>query len=130
MSTAKEATLSFVYVIFKGLQDDLKKNLAELPNDTPQHVRNALTHTHRKLSDYYYKYDQSPLYVWAAILDPRMNYSGLRTDAGDDQASKEHIDSCLQRLKFHYNTFCVPHPHVAPNSSTTTSTPIPLVPLM
>jgi hypothetical protein len=29
-------------------------------------LRNGLLEAHRKLSEYYYKFDQSPFYTWAA----------------------------------------------------------------
>jgi hypothetical protein len=66
MSTTKRATLSHVHAIFEGLQDDLRKALSELPNSAPASIRNGLVNAHCKLSDYYYRIDDSPYYIWAA----------------------------------------------------------------
>jgi hypothetical protein len=66
MSTTKKPMLSFTTTIFRGLQDDLQATIRHLPVGTPSVLRNGLLEAHRKLSDYYYKFDQSPLYTWAA----------------------------------------------------------------
>jgi hypothetical protein len=66
MSTTKRPMLSFTHAIFRGLQEDLRQSLKELPLATPSILRNGLLDAHRKLSDYYYKLDQSPYYTWAA----------------------------------------------------------------
>ena len=65
MSTTKHATLSTVHAMFKGLQEHLKDSLSTLPNDTPSRIRDGLIAAHRKLSDYYLKFDDSPYYIWA-----------------------------------------------------------------
>jgi hypothetical protein len=66
MSTTKRPMLSFTHAIFRGLQEDLRTSLKQLPFSTPSVLRNGLLEAHRKLSDYYYKMDQSPYYTWAA----------------------------------------------------------------
>lgn len=66
MSSSKESTLSEVHAIFKDLQTELTSALAELSDDAPIQLRTGLLNAHRKLSDYYYKFDQSPYYIWAA----------------------------------------------------------------
>lgn len=58
--------LSLTHSTFRGLQKTLKDKLAALPNDAPPELVEGLNKAHRKLSDYYYKYDQSPFYMWAA----------------------------------------------------------------
>jgi hypothetical protein len=58
--------LSSTHSIFRGLQKTLKEKLTALPKDAPTELVEGLTKAHRKLSDYYYKYDQSPFYIWAA----------------------------------------------------------------
>ena len=68
MSTTKVPMLSTVHAVFRGLQDDLKEILRNLPNSVSPHVKRGLTDAHRKLSDYYYKYDESPFYTWAARM--------------------------------------------------------------
>jgi hypothetical protein len=66
MSTTKKPMLSFTTAIFRGLQDDLRTTIKELPVGTPSVLRNGLLEAHRKLSEYYDKFDQSPFYTWAA----------------------------------------------------------------
>lgn len=79
MSTTKRPMLSYTHAIFRGLQEDLRLSLKQLPFSTPSVLRNGLLEAHRKLSDYYYKMDQSPFYTWAArecsflCFEPRLN---------------------------------------------------------
>jgi hypothetical protein len=68
MSTTKRPVLSFTHAVFRGLQDDLRTSIRELPPATPSALRNGLIEAHRKLSDYYYKLDESPYYTWAARM--------------------------------------------------------------
>ncbi|KAJ6472272.1 hypothetical protein DFH09DRAFT_893329, partial [Mycena vulgaris] len=62
MSTTKRPMLSYTHAIFRGLQEDLRTSLTQLLFSTPSVLRNGLLEAHRKLSDYYYKMDQSPYY--------------------------------------------------------------------
>ncbi len=57
--------LSTTHAIFRGLQDDIKDILRSLPNTVSPKIKLGLMDVHRKLSDYYYKYDASPFYIWA-----------------------------------------------------------------
>jgi hypothetical protein len=66
MSATKHSTLSFTHAIFRGLQDSVKDSLRSLPYGSSPELRNAVLNAHRKLSDYYFKFDQSPFYVWAS----------------------------------------------------------------
>ncbi|KAJ7455097.1 hypothetical protein FB451DRAFT_1049106, partial [Mycena latifolia] len=68
MSTTKRPVLSFTHTVFRGLQDDLRTSIRELPVSTPSALRNGLIEAHTKLSDYYYKSDESPYYTWAARM--------------------------------------------------------------
>lgn len=68
MSTTKKPMLSYTATIFRGLQEDLRAAVKDLPIGTPSVLRNGLIEAHRKLSDYYYKFDQSPYYTWAARM--------------------------------------------------------------
>ncbi|KAF9022526.1 hypothetical protein BDZ89DRAFT_891851, partial [Hymenopellis radicata] len=63
MSTTKKPMLSSTHATFRGLQKHLQNVLAHLPDDTPPEIKKGLLNAHRKLSDYYYKFDQSPLYI-------------------------------------------------------------------
>ncbi|PBK63979.1 hypothetical protein ARMSODRAFT_839521, partial [Armillaria solidipes] len=66
MSTTKISMLSTTHAIFWGLQDHLKKVLRSLPDGISPRLRDGVIAAHEKLSEYYYKYDESPLYTWAA----------------------------------------------------------------
>ena len=66
MSTTKHATLSYVHAVFKGLQEHVRDALRNLPNSASSTLRSGLIKAHQKLSDYYYTFDESPYYIWAA----------------------------------------------------------------
>ncbi|KAJ7651809.1 hypothetical protein B0H17DRAFT_958281, partial [Mycena rosella] len=42
MSTTKCPVLSFTHAIFRGLQEDLRMSIAQLPTSTPSVLRNGL----------------------------------------------------------------------------------------
>ncbi|KAJ7694949.1 hypothetical protein B0H16DRAFT_1351262 [Mycena metata] len=63
MSTTSRSMLSHTHSIFRGLQRTLKD---KLPENSPPELVDGLTKAHRKLSDYYCKFDESPFYIWAA----------------------------------------------------------------
>src|SRR5712672_172650 len=65
MSTTKSPKLLTTHAIFQGLQDDIKGILRSLPNLVLPNLKCGLTDAHCKLSNYYYKYDKSPFYIWA-----------------------------------------------------------------
>lgn len=66
MSTTKTPMLSTTLAIFRGLQDDIKTILRSLPTAVPLSIKMGLLDAHEKLSEYYFKYDESPFYTWAA----------------------------------------------------------------
>jgi hypothetical protein len=66
MSTTKSPMLSTTHAIFRGLQDEIKDILRSLPDSVSPRIKHGLTDAHRKLSDYYYQFDASPFYTWAA----------------------------------------------------------------
>ncbi len=66
MSTTKVSMLSMTHAIFHGLQDHLKDVLRSLPDNISPRLRDGVVTTHNKLSEYYYKYDESPLYTWGS----------------------------------------------------------------
>ncbi|KAJ7017817.1 hypothetical protein C8F04DRAFT_1199885 [Mycena alexandri] len=49
----------------RDLRTKLKKKLAALPEEANPELVQGFNNAHRKLSDYYYKYDQSPVDIWA-----------------------------------------------------------------
>jgi hypothetical protein len=65
-SATKVPMLSTTHAIFRGLQEDIKNILRDLPNSVSPKIKLGLVDAHRKLSDYYYRYDESPFYTWAA----------------------------------------------------------------
>lgn len=66
MSMTKRSMLSSTQAIFRGLQESLQESLCELPNDMPPRLKDSLIKAHRKLSDYYTKFDESPFYIWSS----------------------------------------------------------------
>jgi hypothetical protein len=68
MSAKKQSMLSTTHVIFCGLQQHLKTIIKELPTDVDPALKEGLVNAHRKLSDYFTKFDQSRYCTWAACL--------------------------------------------------------------
>lgn len=66
MSATKSPMISTTHAVFRGLQDQLKNILTSLPDNVTPTVKSGILKAHRKLSDYFYKFDQSPYYTWAA----------------------------------------------------------------
>jgi hypothetical protein len=65
MSITKRPMISSTHAIFRGLQEDLRLSLIGMPTSTLSVLQNGVVEAHRKLSDYYYKVDESPFYTWA-----------------------------------------------------------------
>ena len=66
MSTTSKPMISTTHAIFHGLQDAIKSIYANLPSTAPHQLKVGLLDAYTKLSEYYYKYDESPFYTWAA----------------------------------------------------------------
>ena len=66
MSMMKAPMLSTTLAVFRGLQDDIKTILRSLATNVSPVIKAGLLDAHEKLSEYYYKYDESPFYTWAA----------------------------------------------------------------
>jgi hypothetical protein len=66
MSTTKQPMLSTAHAIFCGLQDEVCNALRSLPDSTSPMIKDGLLAAHQKLSEYYYRFDISPFYIWAA----------------------------------------------------------------
>ncbi|KAF8808466.1 hypothetical protein BYT27DRAFT_7096629, partial [Phlegmacium glaucopus] len=66
MSRTKEPMLSTIHAIFHGLQEHIHSILQKLPDNALPQLQKGLTEAHLKLSDYYYRSDESPYYTWAA----------------------------------------------------------------
>ena len=68
MLSTSTITLSSVYAVFRTLQDYLLTLLENLPDDAIPGLREGLTKAYCKLSDYYFKIEASPYYIWAASM--------------------------------------------------------------
>lgn len=68
MSATHQPMLSYTHAIFRGLQEHLRESLRDLPAGLDPCIRNGLVAAHQKLSEYYYRFDQSPFYIWAARM--------------------------------------------------------------
>ncbi|KAH9015436.1 hypothetical protein EDB83DRAFT_2232691 [Lactarius deliciosus] len=68
MSATKVPMLSTMLAVFRGLQDDIKTILRNLATTASPIIKMGLFDAHEKLSEYYYKYDESPFYTWAACM--------------------------------------------------------------
>ncbi|KAG6805989.1 hypothetical protein H0H92_013146, partial [Tricholoma furcatifolium] len=102
MSSTKRSMLSTTHAIFRGLQEQIKDSLRTLPTGTSPNLVQGLTEAHRKLSDYYYKFDESPLYTWATLLDPRISYSGMLLDYADNSELLDYLENAKAELHTHF----------------------------
>jgi hypothetical protein len=68
MSMTSAPMLSTMLAVFRGLQDDIKTILRSLAATVSPLIKIGLLDAHEKLSEYYYKYDESPFYTWAACM--------------------------------------------------------------
>jgi hypothetical protein len=66
MSSTSKPMLSTAHAVFRGLQEELRKAIATLPENVNPQIKLGLLNAQQKLSDYYYTFDQSPFYTWAA----------------------------------------------------------------
>jgi hypothetical protein len=73
MSASKTPMLSSTHAIFRGLQADLRDILRVEQGLSPQLIQ-GLTDAHLKLSEYYYKFDESPFYLWASRKSHPLDY--------------------------------------------------------
>ncbi|CAK5270384.1 unnamed protein product [Mycena citricolor] len=103
MSTTKSPMISTVHSVFRGLQFDIKSHIADLPDDTISEIKQALVNSHMKLSEYFSKFDVSPYYMWAALLDPHISYQSLCEDYADDISLTLDLETAKTKLHAHYN---------------------------
>ncbi|KAF5324671.1 hypothetical protein D9611_004416 [Ephemerocybe angulata] len=124
MSTTSSPMLSSTIAVFRVLQGKLKDILRHLPNDFPSTVKTALINAHKKLSDYYFRFDESRYGTWAALLDPRISYQGLRSSFSDDPSLLTFLDDSRLKLENHYHDMYEPFlPSHPPPTTSTTHTP-------
>ncbi|KAI9508995.1 hypothetical protein F5148DRAFT_953255, partial [Russula earlei] len=65
MSAKKKPMISSTHTIFHGLQAKIRDILCEEQGLSPRLIQ-GLSNAHLKLSEYYYKFDESPFYLWAS----------------------------------------------------------------
>jgi hypothetical protein len=135
MSATKQPMLSTTHAIFRGLQQHLKTIIKELPADADPALKEALVSAHRKLSDYFTKFDQSRYCTWAArwsncfqmitmhscdfaVLDPRISYETLRDDYADDDDLLSHLEASKLGLQSHFEIHYAPTAPDVPSAST------------
>ena len=58
--------LSTTHAVFCGLQEEIRGIIRSLPPSTSPSLKKGLTDAHRKLSDYYHTFDESPFYLWSS----------------------------------------------------------------
>jgi hypothetical protein len=140
MSTTSSPMLSTTHAIFRGLQDELKNILRSLSDNVSPNIKAALIKAHRKLSDYFYKFDESPYPLWAArkfpssyiqvlsesykpyaVLDPRIGYIGVKDDYADDIELHKDLLKSKAALEVHFNQFYAGR-HTSPSTSSISST--------
>ncbi|KAG6875145.1 hypothetical protein C0992_004996, partial [Termitomyces sp. T32_za158] len=112
--------LSTTHAIFRGLQEEIKLILSSLPSSAPPQLKAGLINAHMKLSEYYYKYDESPFYTWAALLDPRISYEGIHDDYASDPELTSYLEAAKHQLNEYYNLHYAGR--YTPSTSRTTST--------
>ncbi|KIK54017.1 hypothetical protein GYMLUDRAFT_1024574, partial [Collybiopsis luxurians FD-317 M1] len=103
MSTTPKPMLSSMHSTFRGLQRTLQDKLKQLPADVPPELVHGLTAAHQKLSNYYYKYNQSPFYIWAACRK-------LKKDYTHDSDLLIYLETQKEALSEYFNEFYPPGP--------------------
>jgi len=97
MLTTKDSQLGNTHTVYGGLQDELRRALQELPGD------------------YHHIIDDSPFYLWCAMLDPRVMAGVLEQDALDDFEYLDQTKKSKAKVAFakHYVEKYTPN-HVPP----------------
>jgi hypothetical protein len=120
MSSRDKTTISSVFAVFVSLQNHVRAQLRELPDDVPVELKAGLVQAHEKLAEYFKKSDASPYYLWAAckctrfviisadsldlvVLDPRVTYHGALEAASDDLELRSDIRDSHAAFIRHYH---------------------------
>ncbi|KAG6889170.1 hypothetical protein C0992_006217 [Termitomyces sp. T32_za158] len=83
-------------------KEHVRTILKDLPNDVDPKIKGGLLAAHQKLSQYYYHFDQSPFYTWAAFLDPCITYKGLKEEYPDDKDLSAYLEDAKRKLQDYY----------------------------
>ncbi|KAG6851479.1 hypothetical protein C0991_008717 [Blastosporella zonata] len=122
MSQTKTSMLSTTHTIFCGLQDHIKTIISKLPDNINITIKSGLLAAHQKLSEYYYWFDQSPFYTWAAVLDPRIMYEGLKEEYTGNIGLTKYLKEMKDQLQKYYEDFYANHMEpLSHTNSTSTS---------
>ena len=142
MSATKTPMLSSTHAIFCGVQAEIRDILRQEKGLSPRLIQ-GLSDAHLKLSEYYYKFDESPFHLWAShksyllkylhtrlkpllVLDPRISYSALLDEFEGDDDLLPFLEVAKNKLhiyyKTHYANKTAPCPSQSNTSSQTTST--------
>jgi hypothetical protein len=105
--------ISTTHAVFRGLQQELQKLFGTLPDNVVPQLKLGIISAHTKLSDYYTKFDESPLYTWAGCMchlfthtrelintvvpDPRISYEGMNRDYSSDADLAAYLE-CVQTV--------------------------------
>ena len=115
--------ISSTHAIFRGLQCELRDLIRKQKGFSPRLVK-GLFDAHLKLSEYYYKFDESPFYLWASrklsrvlfvqyadstlntllVLDPRISYLALLDEFEDDDDLAPFLETAKNKLHTYYKT--------------------------
>ncbi|KAF9070798.1 hypothetical protein BDP27DRAFT_1219963, partial [Rhodocollybia butyracea] len=98
MSRTSKPMLSIVHSIFRELQADIQNNLRNLPENTPHQIKTGMLAAHRKLSDYYTKFDESPFYLWSSREYFHLTICIFLTLLGSSR-SKDYVHQTCRRLQ-------------------------------
>ncbi|KAF5317589.1 hypothetical protein D9758_018466 [Tetrapyrgos nigripes] len=102
MSATKTPMLSRTLEIMQDLEQHVRDIVASLPASTPTYIRDALVASHNKLSEYYYKFDESPFYTWSMLLDPRIDWDVLKENYQNDVTLNGHLQQSKSQLRTYF----------------------------
>ncbi|KAL0957536.1 hypothetical protein HGRIS_014904 [Hohenbuehelia grisea] len=121
MSATRSPMVLTTLAIFRGLQERLREILRDLPDHTLAKLRQGLVRAHTKLSDYCTKFDASPYYIWASLLNPRISYEGLKVDYQCYKALLAFLEASKTRFQDHFRTHYMTHTLASSLSSTSSA---------
>ncbi|KAI9513529.1 hypothetical protein F5148DRAFT_969355, partial [Russula earlei] len=101
MLATKKPMISSTHAIFCGLQAKIRDILHEEQGLSPWLIQ-GLSSAHLKLSEYYYKFDESPFYLWASFLDPCISYSALLDEFEGNEDLAPFLKVAKNKLHVYY----------------------------
>jgi hypothetical protein len=131
-TTRDKTTISSVYAVFLGLQDNVRQHIKSASAGMSARLKAGLIGAHEKLAEYFKKLDPSPFYMWAAceccitcfvpsadsewlVLDPRVTFHGtLCTARGADDLREDVFKS-----KLDFERYCLARYSDEPSTTST-----------